>query len=377
METKETYSLKPTSSSSADVWADTVTDSPLGSSKSSNSTSSTNSMGFTGSMNSTGSTDSTGFTDSTDSTGFTSSTNSMNSTGSTDSTGFTDKSTSNSSSSTKVRFSYPEHRPLSPVRIHPSSLVGPEVVLGEGVSVGPFCILDGKVEIGKNTLLHSHVSIGSSQGRVRIGANNVFFAGAVIGGSPQDKSYQKTNTSLVIGDHNIFREYVTVHLATEKEDHITRIGSHNYIMAYSHIAHNCLLEDHITMANGVQLAGHVRLGYGVVIGGMSGITQFVRVGRFSFLCAKAEVRKDVLPFCCMGFGNGGRLELKSSNKLGLQKANFPPEDIMNLHKSIRILKFGSSTVKEGVERIQKECERTPSVLHLLEFIRHCKSSFVQ
>ena len=284
-------------------------------------------------------------------------------------------SASSSANSTGIGIDFSYLQPSA--SIHPSSLVGPEVLLGEGVSIGPFCILQGKVEIGKGTVLHSHVSIGSEQGRVVIGEHNTFFAGAVIGGIPQDKSYQKTLTSLLIGDHNIFREYVTVHLATEKEDHFTQIGSHNYIMAYSHIAHNCLLKDNITIANGVQLAGHVHVGSGVTIGGMSGITQFVRLGQFSFLGAKAEVRKDVLPFCCVGFGSGGRIEMKSSNKVGLQRAGFSQEEIESLHKAIRILKFGCSTVKEGVSRIQKECGSNPSIQYLLQFIQQCKTSFVQ
>ena len=262
------------------------------------------------------------------------------------------------------------------MNIHPSSMVGPEVELDEGVQIGPFCTLQGKVQIGKGTTLHSHVSIGSERGKVLIGKNNTFFAGTIIGGKPQDKSYEGTETSLKIGDHNIFREYVTIHLAAEKENRSTEVGSHNYIMAYTHIAHNCLLENHIVIANGSQLAGHIHIGEGVVIGGMTGIAQFVRVGKFAFLAARSEVRRDVLPFCSVRLGIGGRLELKGTNKVGLQRAHFSDEEIALIYKAIRIIKFGSFTLEEAIQRVQKECEKTPSIQYLLQFIQDSKNKFV-
>ena len=253
--------------------------------------------------------------------------------------------------------------------IHPSAVLEGEVELAEGVQIGPYCHLQGKVKIGKGTVVEGHVSIGYKYGEVEIGESNHFSPGAVIGGPPQDISYKNERTKLRIGNHNIFREFSTANLATSKGSKETVIGSHGYFMAYTHVGHDCIIGDHVIIANNSHLGGHTELEDHVVVGGVSAFNQFTKVGRFAFIGGGSVVNKDILPFCR---AHGDHAVCRATNKVGLSRNGFSKEEVENVHRALRILIMGSTTVEEGMERINKECTPSENITYILNFIRASK-----
>lgn len=252
-------------------------------------------------------------------------------------------------------------------KIHPSSVVSSEAVLAEDVLIGPFCIITGRVRLGAGSILHSHVSIGSEKGIVEIGERNHFFAGAVVGGPPQDISFRGEETRLIIGNDNAFREMVTVNVGSQKEGWgTTRIGSHCLIMAYTHIAHDCSIGDHVVIANTTQLAGHVLIEDHVKVGGICAFNQFVKVGRHAYIAGDSAVNKDILPFT---IAQGKYAVMRATNRIGMERYGLPKEDIESVNRAIRIFTKGSGTVEEAIERIQTECALNPSLDALLSFAR--------
>ena len=175
--------------------------------------------------------------------------------------------------------------------IHPSTVVYGKLDLEEGAEVGPYCLIQGHVKIGKGTVVEGHVSLGSKGGVVEIGANNHFHPGAVIGGPPQDITYKGEETSLIIGDHNTFREFSTVNLATSKEDKKTSIGSHCYLMSYTHIGHDCRIGNNVIIANDSHLGGHCIIDDYVVK-----LTE--RIEQMEKLKKRMLVLQKNGPYCC-------------------------------------------------------------------------------
>jgi len=228
-------------------------------------------------------------------------------------------------------------------------------------------VIRGDVKIGRGTKIESHASIGHNLCVVEIGDDNQIMSGAVVGGTPQDLSYQGELTKLVIGNKNIIREFVTMNCGTIKDQGVTRVGNQNLIMAYCHIAHDCQLADGIVIANSVQLAGHVKIGNYARIGGMTGIAQFIRLGAYSYIGGAARVNKDVLPYSIAdGIDN---VRTRAMNKIGLQRAGFSPEAIESLHKAFRFLIAGDRTLAEAMQKIETECPHTAEVNNLIEFIK--------
>lgn len=254
-------------------------------------------------------------------------------------------------------------------KIHPSTVISGEVQIDDDVEIGPYCIIQGNVKIGKGTYIEGHVTIGYRHGEVEIGECNHFSPGAVIGGPPQDVGYKNEKTRLKIGNHNIFREFSTANLATTKEDKETTIGSHGYFMAYTHIGHDCKISDHVIIANNSHLGGHTVLEDHVVIGGVSAFNQFTRVGRFAFIGGGSVVNKDILPF---SRAHGDHAVCRATNKVGLSRNGFSKEEVENVHRALRILIMGSSTMDEGIERINKECTASPNIQYLIDFIKNSK-----
>ncbi|MFZ2587223.1 MAG: acyl-ACP--UDP-N-acetylglucosamine O-acyltransferase [Alphaproteobacteria bacterium] len=202
------------------------------------------------------------------------------------------------------------------VVIHPTALVDAGAKLGAGVEVGPFCTVGAGVEIGDGTRLVSHVVIA---GRTTLGANNVVYPFASLGQPSPDRKYKGEDATLVVGDGNDIREYVTVHIGTAADKGETRIGSRNLLMAGSHVAHDCVVGNDCILANYVQLAGHVELGDNVVIGGLSGIHQRVRVGDHAIIGGASAVDYDVPPYASVA---GERAVLKGLNLVGLRRRGF-------------------------------------------------------
>jgi UDP-N-acetylglucosamine acyltransferase len=254
-------------------------------------------------------------------------------------------------------------------KIHPSSIISPDVEIAEDVEIGPYCLIQGKVKIGKGTLVEGHVTLGSRYGILEIGENNHFSPGAVIGGAPQDISYKGETTYLIIGNNNTFREFSTVNLATSKHDKKTEIGNNNYFMSYTHIGHDCKIGNNVVIANDSHLGGHCIIEDGVTIGGVSAFNQFVRVGRGAFIAGSSVVTKDILPFCR---AQGNYAMARATNKIGLSRKGFSREEVSNVHKAIRIMLLGSHTVEEGIQRIQEECVSSPNIEYFIQFMRSSK-----
>ena len=255
------------------------------------------------------------------------------------------------------------------MKVHPSSVLSPNVVLEDDVEIGPYCNIQGHVKIGKGTFIEGHVTIGYRHGIVEIGKNNHISPGAVIGGPPQDISYKGEPTKLIIGDNNIIREFTTFNLATSKGDGITSIGSNCYFMAYSHVGHDCKIGNNVIVANNSHFGGHCEVEDNVVIGWVCAFNQFSKVGRNSFVAGSSIVNKDILPF---SRAQGNYAVVRATNKVGLLRRGFSKEEVANVHKAIRIIIMGSGTVDEALARIQSECTQSENIQALVHFVKSSK-----
>jgi UDP-N-acetylglucosamine acyltransferase len=253
--------------------------------------------------------------------------------------------------------------------IQPSSIVSKEAEIHPSVEIGPFCWVEGKVRIDAGTRLDSHVRIGSQHGIVQIGKDNHFYAGCVVGGYPQDRGYKGEDTKLVIGNGNHFRECVTVSIGTLKGKGVTTIGSNNLFMAYVHFGHDCSVGDANFVANSSQFAGHCEIGSRTTIGGVCAFNQFVRVGDFTFVAGYSSVNKDVLPYT---ISQGNYAVMRATNKVGLERGGMASENVENIHKAVRFLIRGSSTIGEGIQRIKDECKKSPEIEYLIQFAESSK-----
>lgn len=256
-----------------------------------------------------------------------------------------------------------------PLKIHPTAVVHKGAILDEDVEVGPYSVIGEHVMIGAGCRIGTHCVL---EGHTTIGKNNRFFTGAVIGSIPQDLKYKGEPTRLTIGDHNTFREYVTVNLGTEEGGSETRIGGHVLIMAYSHIAHDCQIGDHVILANGVTMGGHVVIEERVVVGGLVGIHQFVRVGKLAMIAACSMAAQDVTPFA---MANGYHAKIYAMNKIGLERAGISQKTQQELKRAFRILFRSGLSTKSALEKIERELPPGPEIGHLVQFIRESKRGF--
>lgn len=250
--------------------------------------------------------------------------------------------------------------------IHPTAIVSSEAQISPAATIGPFCVIEGRVEIAADTVVESHARIGHKFGRVVIGRRNYVQNGAVLGGPPQDVSYSGGDTSLLIGDDNRIGEYVSVSQGTEKGGGRTVIGSHTMLMAFVHIGHDCRLGDHVIITNATQLAGHVIVEPHALLSGLAGVTQFVRLGRYSFLTGGAFANKDIPPYT---IAEGHWARPRTVNRVALKRAGFTDEVRSNVERAVRILLDSSLTIEAVLERIERDCATDPHVAHLTEFLR--------
>ncbi|MFO0755283.1 MAG: acyl-ACP--UDP-N-acetylglucosamine O-acyltransferase [Byssovorax sp.] len=220
---------------------------------------------------------------------------------------------------------------MSAVVIHPSALVAPSAVLGEGVVIGPFAVVEDEVAIGRETKIEAHAVIRSG---TKMGEHNLVHPFAVLGGTPQDRRFAREPTELVIGDHNVFREHVTAHRGTAHGGGLTRVGSHGLFMAGVHLAHDTKVGDHVILANNTLLGGHVELGDHVVTGGQVALAPFVRVGERAFLAGGAMVEKSVPPFVIAA---GDRARVRALNKVGLGRTGVPEPSQKALERAFKAI----------------------------------------
>ena len=250
--------------------------------------------------------------------------------------------------------------------IHPTAVVSEEATISPEAEIGPFCVISGKVQIGAHTVLDSSVRVGSRLGEVIIGEHNYLQAGAALGGPPQDLDHNDNPSSLVIGDHNRFGEYATVSLGSSGGGGVTRISNRCFLMAYAHVGHDCQIADEVVITNLAQLAGHVTVERKVVVSGMAGCTQSIRLGELSFLTAGTLANKDVIPYA---IADGHWASLRAVNRVGLKRARFRADEIRNIDRAVRIVMNSSFTTEEAIQKINDDCLPSPRIEHLIEFIQ--------
>jgi UDP-N-acetylglucosamine acyltransferase len=240
--------------------------------------------------------------------------------------------------------------------------VHPSAQIAEDVEIGSYCVIGPDVKIGPGCRLASHVTI---VGHTEIGADNRIFPGAVIGTDPQDIGYSGAPTRVIIGDDNLIREYVTVNRASEKADGFTQIGSSNFLMACCHVAHDCILEDHIIMGNAALLGGHVYVESRAAVSAAVGVHQFTTVGRYSFIGGLSRIVHDVPPYMLV---EGHPSRPRSINLVGLKRHGFPPESLEALREAHRLLYHAKMGRSHAGEILRAHDQLTPEVEVLLEFL---------
>lgn len=252
------------------------------------------------------------------------------------------------------------------VNIHPTVIVHPKARLAEGVEIGPYSIIGEHVTIGKNTKIESHVVI---EGWTSIGERNHIYPFSSIGMAPQDIGYKDEETYLIIGNDNVIRESATIHRATTKEDRKTEIGNGNFLMAYSHVAHDCKLRNNIIMANSVALGGHIIIEDYAIIGGIVAVHQFVKIGSYSMIGGGSAVTQDIPPYVSAA---GIHAKLYGLNLIGLKRRGFGDKTINNLKKAYRNIFRSGLTLEEALRKTTEEIPDSNEVRHLLDFIRNSK-----
>lgn len=245
--------------------------------------------------------------------------------------------------------------------IHRTAVVHPKAKIGSKCEIGPYSVIGEHVVLGEKCKIHSHVVV---DGHTVVGKENEIFPFASIGLKTQDLKWKGGITRTEIGDHNTFREYVTVNSATG-DGEVTRIGSHNHILAYCHIAHNCVLGNHIIMSNAATLAGHVTIEDYACLS-ISAVHQFCRVGTMSMVGGCSKVVQDVPPYMLV---DGNPAETRTINKVALERRGIPEQAQKALRDAYKILFREGLTITNALEKIEKKLPPLPEILHLVEFVR--------
>jgi len=246
--------------------------------------------------------------------------------------------------------------------IHPTAVVDPDAALEEGVEVGPFAVIGHHVKIGADTKIHSHAVV---DGYTTIGPRCEIFPGAAIGLRCQDLKYGGEKTYVRIGEGTTIREYATINSSTGEGD-ATVVGRHCLIMAYCHIAHNCVLGDEVIMANVASLAGHITVEDKAILSGLVAVHQFVRIGRMSMTGGASKVNQDVPPYA---LSDGNPCRVRGVNVVGLKRRNVPHKTRVALHRAFKTLFFDGHPMSRAIELVENEQPQLPEVKHLLEFVR--------
>jgi UDP-N-acetylglucosamine acyltransferase len=248
-------------------------------------------------------------------------------------------------------------------RVHPSAVVEPGATLGDDVEVGAFCYIGAEVEVGDGTTFGPHCSV---MGPTRIGRRNHFVAHCAVGGEPQDKKFAGERTELVIGDDNTFREFTTLNRGTGSGGGVTRIGNHNWLLAYVHVAHDCAVGDHCIFSNNATLAGHVTVGDHVILSGFAGVHQFCRIGAHAFVGMGAFVNGDVPPFVMVAQEDYGRP--RGINAEGLKRRGFDPARIAAIKRAYRALYVAGGSLDDARAKLAEIAGDSEDVRLLLDFV---------
>jgi UDP-N-acetylglucosamine acyltransferase len=245
---------------------------------------------------------------------------------------------------------------------HKTAVIHPQAQIGSGCDIGPYCVIGEHVTLGARCKLHSHVVI---DGHATLGKENEIFPFASIGLKTQDLKWKGGVTRTEIGDGNTFREYVTIHSATG-DGEVTRVGSHNHILAYCHIAHNCVLGDRIIMSNVATLAGHVTVEDHAVIGGLAAVHQFCRIGRLAMIGGCSKVVQDVPPFM---MADGNPAQTRTVNKVGLERNGVSDDAHKALRQAYKILFREGLTIPNALAKVEKKLPPLPEIKELIRFVQ--------
>ena len=249
--------------------------------------------------------------------------------------------------------------------IHNTAIIDPKAKISSGVSIGAFTVIGPNVEIGENTIIQSHVSI---IGNTKVGKNNKIYPFASIGNDPQDLKFDGEVTKLEIGDNNKIREYVTVNPGTKGGGGLTKIGNNCLFMVSSHIAHDCLVEDNVILANNVPLGGHAHIEENVIIGGNSAVQQFTRVGKSSMIGGMCGVVRDIIPYAMV---HGNRSILQGLNLIGLRRKNIPNKEILVLTKAYKEI-FKDENLTTNLKNLKQEIRKNELVNDVVKFLEKDK-----
>ncbi len=247
--------------------------------------------------------------------------------------------------------------------IHPTALVDPSAELAPGVVVGPYSIIGPNVRVGARTRIAGHVLIERD---TSVGEECTIHQGAILGTDPQDLKYMGEPTTLVVGDRTVIREYATLNRGTIASG-VTRVGSDCMLMAYTHVAHDCHLGNHVILSNAVNMAGHVSIGDWAIVGGLTPIHQFVRIGAHAFVGGATRVAKDVPPYVKAA---GSPMQLYGLNSVGLQRRGFPEEVRRELKRAYRLFFASNHNIKQALERAREELRAIPEVEVFLSFFEN-------
>jgi UDP-N-acetylglucosamine acyltransferase len=247
--------------------------------------------------------------------------------------------------------------------IHETAIISPGAEIDSNVDIGAYSIVGDNVFIGSGTVIGPHVVIDPYS---TIGRNCRIFQYAAVGAPPQSLKFQGEKTYVKIGDGTVIREFVTIHRGTGFGGGITEVGEDNFLMAYTHIAHDCKVGRKVVMANNATLAGHITIGDHATIGGLVAIHQFVKIGDYAFVGGTSSVVKDIPPYVIAA---GDRAELHGLNSVGLKRHGFSPTTLSLLKKTYRIIFRIGLTMNEAIERVRAEVEQIPEVVNFIDFIR--------
>lgn len=255
--------------------------------------------------------------------------------------------------------------------IHPTAVIDPAARLGLNVSIGPYSVIGADVEIGDDTWIGPHVVI---EGPTKIGRDNRIWQFASIGAAPQDKKFHGERSMLEIGDRNVIREFVTFNRGTDDGGGVTRIGNDNWLMAYVHLAHDCIVGNNVIFANAASLAGHVTVDDWVILGGFTLVHQFCQVGAHAFTSMGSIINRDVPPYVTVA---GSFAEPKGINSEGLKRRGFDSERILSIRRAYKTLYKSGLPLAEAREELARASSDAPDVKLMLDFIDRSQRSLVR
>lgn len=254
--------------------------------------------------------------------------------------------------------------------IHPTAIIDDSARIGNNVEIGPYSIVGANVEIGDNCVIGPHVVL---RGPTVLGKNNRIFQFASVGEDCQDKKYNGEPTRLVIGDNNVIRECVTIHRGTVQDQGLTQIGSNNLLMAYVHVAHDCMVGDNVILANNTTLAGHVHVGDWAILGGFTGVHQFCHIGAHAFTAVNSVVVQDIPPYI---MAQGHNAAPRTINAEGLKRRGFEPNQILNIKRAFKLLYRQGLTVSEAVEKM-RELDADVELTPLIDFVQNSQRGIIR